>query len=333
MAAERTDTFVAEWDRWEAPSRPSLATRLAAGIWKFARRKPLGAFCGVMIIFFFIVGDIVPSTVNQLSSLAGTGNDPVPYLADVLEENVGFIHHYADADLRNRLAGSSSQHILGTDSTGRDTFSRLLYGARVAIMVSVGGMLIATVIQVLINVPAGYYMGWYDKLMYRIMDVADSLPTLIVLIVILGIWGSGLWAMLIAIGVVLGFGGRPLRGQTIQIMTMPYIEAARACGASDARIMLRYVLPNLLPLIILYSTFRLGIIVLLEATLSFLGFGLTPPFPSWGQMLSLEGRVYMQTNPELAIYPGIAIGLLVFSFNLFGDALRDVLDPRLRGGR
>jgi peptide/nickel transport system permease protein len=139
--------------------------------------------------------------------------------------------------------------------------------------------------------------------------------------------------MLIAIGFVLGFGGRPLRGQTIQIMTMPYIEAARTSGASDTRIMMRYVIPNLLPLIILYSTFRLGIIVLLEATLSFLGFGLTPPFPSWGQMLSLEGRLYMRTNPELAIYPGLAIGLLVFSFNLFGDALRDVLDPRLRGAR
>jgi peptide/nickel transport system permease protein len=334
MAVERRDELiVGEWDSWAAPRRIALPARFTSNVLKFIRRKPLGAFCGVTILFFLIIGDIVPESVNSVSKLLGTGDQPVPYLADILEKNFDFIHHYGQADLRNRLSGSSSEHLLGTDSTGRDTFSRLLYGTRIAIMVSFGGMIIATIIQVIINVPAGYYLGWYDKLMYRIMDMADSLPTLIVLIVILGIWGSGLWAMLIAIGFVLGFGGRPLRGQTIQIMTMPYIEAARTSGASDTRIMMRYVIPNLLPLIILYSTFRLGIIVLLEATLSFLGFGLTPPFPSWGQMLSLEGRLYMRTNPELAIYPGLAIGLLVFSFNLFGDALRDVLDPRLRGAR
>ena len=116
-------------------------------------------------------------------------------------------------------------------------------------------------------------------------------------------------------------------------MSSPFIEAARVLGASDRRIMMKYVLPNVFALVILGATLRLGFVVLLEATLSFLGYGLPPPFPSWGQMLSLEGREYMRTQPGLAIYPGLAIGLLVFSFNLFGDALRDVLDPRLRGSK
>jgi peptide/nickel transport system permease protein len=154
------------------------------------------------------------------------------------------------------------------------------------------------------------------------------------LITILGIFGSGLWEMIIVIGVLGGPGGsRTLRGQTIYVMASPYIEAARVLGAGDRRIMTRYVLPNIFALIILASTLRLGFVVLIEASLSFLGYGLPPPYPSWGQMLSLEGREYMRTQPGLAIYPGLAIGLLVFSYNLFGDALRDVLDPRLRGSR
>jgi peptide/nickel transport system permease protein len=140
--------------------------------------------------------------------------------------------------------------------------------------------------------------------------------------------------MIIVIGVLGGPGGsRTLRGQTIYVMASPYIEAARVLGAGDRRIMTRYVLPNIFALIILASTLRLGAVVLIEASLSFLGYGLPPPYPSWGQMLSLEGREYMRTQPGLAIYPGLAIGLLVFSYNLFGDALRDVLDPRLRGSR
>ena len=138
--------------------------------------------------------------------------------------------------------------------------------------------------------------------------------------------------------IVIGFLGGPpasriIRGQTISIMASPYIEAERVLGASDMRIMFRHILPNVFALIILGSTVRFGTVVLIEASLSFLGFGMPPPFPSWGQMLSIDGREFMRTQPGLAIYPGLAIGLLVFAYNLFGDALRDVLDPRLRGGR
>jgi len=322
-----------ELENWTLLARRPLLARLGTGLWRFGRRKPLGALCGLFILFFVVVGDLVPETLNVASRTAGLSDHPVPYVADLLSENLGFLHHYSQQNLRHRLEGSSSTYLLGTDQIGRDILSRLLYGARTAVMVSFGAVFISTILQVLISMPAGYFGGWYDKVIYRFVDVVDALPTLVVLLVVLGLFGSGLWQMILVIGVLFGFGGRYLRGQTISIVVSPYIEAARVVGASNTRIMMRYVLPNIMPLIILGATLRLGLIVLVEASLSFLGYGLPPPFPSWGQMLSLDGREYMQTQPGLAIYPGLAIGLLVFSFNLFGDALRDVLDPRLRGSR
>jgi peptide/nickel transport system permease protein len=305
-----------------------------SGLGNFARKKPLGFVCGIIVITFMIIGDLVPETLNKVASVTGISNDkPVPYLADQLEKATGVIYPYAKQDLRARLQGPSTRHLLGTDSIGRDILSRLFYGARTAVMVSFGAVFISSSLQILIAIPSGYYGGWYDKVMYRLVDVVDSLPGLVVLITVLGIFGSGLWQMIFVIGFLGGFGGRVLRGQTIYVMSSPFMEAARVIGASDRRIMARYVLPNVFPLVILGATLRLGGVVLQEASLSFLGYGLPPPFPSWGQMLSLEGREYMRTQPGLAIYPGLAIGLLVFSFNLFGDALRDVLDPRLRGRR
>ena len=291
--------------------------------------------CGLVVLFFMIIGDLVPETANKFLSVTNISNSkPVPYMADFLEKNTGIIYPYAKQDLRSRLQGPSSKHLLGTDSIGRDILSRLVYGARTAVMVSFGAVLISETIAATLGIMAGYYGGFVDKFAYRIVDVFQSLPGLVVLITILGIFGSGLWEMIIVIGVLGGpAGSRTLRGQTIYVMASPFIEAARVLGASDRRIMLRYVLPNIFALMILASTLRLGIVVLIEASLSFLGYGLPPPFPSWGQMLSLEGREYMRTQPGLAIYPGLAIGLLVFSYNLFGDALRDVLDPRLRGSR
>ncbi len=195
-------------------------------------------------------------------------------------------------------------------------------------------MLISESIAAAIGVMTAYYGGWTDKVGQRVVDVFSALPYLVVLITILGIFGTGLWQLIIAIGVLGGPGGsRVIRGQVLSIMASPYIEAGRVIGAGDRRIMLTYVLPNVAALIILGSTIRLGGVVLLEASLSFLGYGLPPPFPSWGQMLSIQGREYMRSAPGLAIYPGIAIGIIVFSYNLLGDALRDVLDPRLRGSR
>jgi peptide/nickel transport system permease protein len=325
---------IAEIEGWQAPAQRGFFSRTWQGLVHFARKKPLGFICGAIVIFFMIIGDLVPETLNKITRTAGIADRPVPYLADQLEKHVGFIYPYAKQDLRARLQGPSSKHLLGTDSIGRDILSRLLYGARTAVMVSFGAVLISETIAAVIGIMAGYYGGVVDKFAYRIVDVFQALPGLVVLITVLGIFGSGLWQMIFAIGVIGGPpGSRVIRGQTIYVMASPFIEAARVLGASDRRIMMRYVLPNVFALVVLGSTLRLGFVVLLEASLSFLGYGLPPPFPSWGQMLSLEGREYMRTQPGLAIYPGLAIGLLVFSYNLFGDALRDTLDPRLRGSR
>jgi peptide/nickel transport system permease protein len=325
---------ISEIENWEAQAQQSLPTRIVTGLARFARKKPLGFVCGLVVIFFFFIGDVIPETINKASRTAGLDPAPVPYLADQLEQATSVIYPYAKQDLRARLQGSSSDHLLGTDAIGRDILSRLLYGARSAVMVSFGAVFIQQTLGGSIGIAAGYYGGWLDKALYRIVDVFQALPGLVVLITVLGIFGSGLWQLIIVIGVIFGpTNSRIIRGQTLYVMASPFIEAARVIGAGDRRIMSRYVLPNVFALIMLGATLSLGFVVLLEATLSFLGYGLPPPFPSWGQMLSLEGRQYMRTQPGLAIYPGVAIGILVFSFNLFGDALRDVLDPRLRGSR
>ncbi|HEX5139722.1 MAG TPA: ABC transporter permease [Dehalococcoidia bacterium] len=325
---------IAEIEGWTQPKIEPLFVRMMKGLWKFTRRKPLGAVCGFIVVFFFIVGDVVPETINKVARTAGVADHPVPYVADQLEQAFSFIYPYSKQDLRARLEGSSGKHLLGTDAIGRDILSRLLYGARTAVMVSFGAVAINQLIGASIGIMSGYYGGWVDKGLYRVCDVFQALPGLVVLITVLGIFGSGLWQLVFVIGL---YGGpiqsRVIRGQAVYVMASPFIEAARVIGASDRRIMVRYLLPNVMPLIILNATVSLGFIVLLEASLSFLGYGLPPPFPSWGQMLSLEGRQYMRTQPGLAIYPGVAIGILVFSFNLFGDALRDVLDPRLRGSK
>jgi peptide/nickel transport system permease protein len=325
---------IAEIEGWTQPRQRPLALRILTGLKNFARKKPLGFVCGLVVVFFMVIGDVVPETINKLARTAGIADRPVPYLADALEKRVGFLYPYAKQDLRARLQGSSNKHLLGTDAIGRDILSRLMYGARTAVMVSFGAVFISMTIGASIGIMSGYYGGWVDKGLYRVVDVFQALPGLVVLITILGIFGSGLWQLVLVLGVVGGpIQSRTIRGQTIYVMSSPFIEAARVIGAGDRRIMMRYVLPNVFALIILNATISLGFIVLLEASLSFLGYGLPPPFPSWGQMLSLEGRQYMRTQPGLAIYPGLVIALLVFSFNLFGDALRDVLDPRLRGSR
>src|SRR3954452_1774539 len=336
---------IAEIEGWDTSGEKPFLQRVVSGVITFARKKPLGAICGFIVIFFILLGDLVPETTNKAAktpviipgahvTVKPDMGKPIPYFADFLEKHTSFVYPYAKQDLRARLQGPSSKHWLGTDSIGRDILSRLIYGARTAVMVSFGAVFISETLAAFIGIMSGYYGGKVDMIAFRVVDVFQALPGLVVLITILGIFGSGLWQLIFVIGVI---GGPPasrvIRGQTIYVMASPYIEAARVLGASDRRIMMKYVLPNVFALVILGATLRLGVVVLLEASLSFLGYGLLPPFPSWGQMLSLEGREYMRTQPGLAIYPGVAIGILVFSFNLFGDALRDVLDPRLRGSK
>ena len=292
------------------PAAPSDWRRWARAAGRLARQQPLGLF-GLLVVL-------------ALAVLA------LPQVAEVTAP-----YPYAKQDLRHRLEGPSSSHLLGTDGQGRDTLSRLIYGVRITVVVGFGAVAISELIAATIGVISGYYGGWFDKLFQRLVDIAQSLPNLVVLITVLGVMGSSLGAMVLAIGIVTGPGGsRLIRSQVLSLMSRPYVEAARVVGATDSRIMLTHILPNVLPLIILGASLRIGAVVLLEASLSFLGFGLPPPFPSWGQMLTLDGREYLRRAPGLAIFPGLAIGVAVFSFNVLGDALRDVLDPRLRrGGR
>jgi peptide/nickel transport system permease protein len=322
---------IAEIEGWTEEREAGFLGRVFRGLVHFARKKPLGFACGVIVLVFMLVGDLVPESINKITRTVGLGQH-MPYLANVLRDHTGIVHPYEKQYIAHRLEGSSAQFLLGTDPIGRDVFSRLVYGARVAVMVSFGTVFLSQSIGTIIGIASAYYGGLVDKLLYRIVDVFQALPGLILFITILGLFGSGLWPMIVVLGVLGGpIVSRFTRGQAIQVMASPFIESARVLGASDRRIMIRYVLPNIFAIIILGATLQLGGIVLIEATLSFLGYGLPPPYPSWGQMLSLEGRNYMRTAPGLAIYPGLAIGLLVFAFNLFGDALRDVLDPRLRG--
>ena len=277
------------------------------GVWRFARRKPLG-FVGLVLVAIFLAAALFAPLI-------------APY-------------DYKQQQLRRRLEPPSRDHILGTDSIGRDVFSRLVYGARVSVTVGFGAVLITAALATVIGIVSGYFGGWFDKIVQRIVEIWQALPGLIVLITILGIFGSGLVPMILAIGIV-GAGGasRIYRSTVMSLRENTYVLGARSLGATDLRILLVHILPNVAPLILVLATVGLGGVILAESSLSFLGFGLPPPAPSWGQMLSIEGREYMRTAPGLAVFPGLAIGLAVFGFNVLGDALRDVLDPRLRGGR
>jgi peptide/nickel transport system permease protein len=313
---------------WTTPTTAPLFSRIRRGLFGFARRKPLGFICGIIVVFLIVIGDLFPIMINGAFGLSGV-NVRLPLVAEQIAP-----YDFEQQHLRNRLEAPSSSHWLGTDSLGRDILSRLLYGARVSIIVAFGAVAISQIMATVIGITSAYYGSWFDTITQRFVDMFQALPNLVVLITILGMFGSGIWQMTVAIGLLAGPpASRLIRGQVIAIMATPYIEGARVVGARDGRIMLVYVLPNVMALVILGATLRLGSVILTEASLSFLGFGLPPPFPSWGQMLSLEGRQYMLQQPLLALLPGIAIAISVFSFNLLGDALRDVLDPRLRGGR
>ena len=222
---------------------------------------------------------------------------------------------------------------MGTDTLGRDVYSRVVYGASVSVTVGFGAVLLANVVAALIGITSGYFGGAYDICVQRVVDAWQSFPFLVVILSMMAVLGPGMLNLVLALGVLgAAAGSRVIRGATISVMQNAYVEAARALGAGHLRIMLRYLLPNVAATIIILATIGLGAAILAESALSFLGFGVPPPYPSWGAMLSGSGRSFMYRAPWMAIWPGAAISLAVFGFNMLGDALRDVLDPRLRGG-
>lgn len=226
----------------------------------------------------------------------------------------------------------SEQFWLGTDALGRDVLSRIIYGARISMIVGFSATSLSILISVLVGITSGFFGGKYDLVMQRLVDAWMIFPGLVVLIVAISITGPGMWAIIFVLALVYGIpGSRIIRGATLSTKENTYVHAANSIGASAMRQLVRHILPNIMaPIIILFTT-RLAAVILAEATLSFLGLGVPPPTPTWGGMLH-QARGYMLNAPLLAVWPGLALTIAVYGINVFGDALRDLLDPRLRGG-
>jgi len=238
-----------------------------------------------------------------------------------------------EIDILNRLQSPSAQHILGTDQLGRDTFSRLIYGARISVIIGLSATSLAAIISIIMGIITGYIGGKLDMLVQRFVDAWMSFPAILLLITVMSIVGTGMLQIIVVLGLLFGItGSRVVRSAAIAIKENVYVDAAKAIGSSTSRILIRHILPNIMaPIIVLYTT-NIGAVILAEATLSFLGFGVPPGTASWGSMLSWEGRKYMQMVPALALWPGLALAIVVYAINMLGDAVRDLLDPRLRGG-
>lgn len=273
---------------------------------RMVREKPLGTVGGIITVVFFLVGIfanfIAPHGMNE-----------------------SFPGEY--------LKSPSLEFWLGTDNLGRDVLSRIIFGAQISMMVGLFGMAISTSISTAIGTLSGFFGGTFDLIVQRLVDAWMCFPMLIILITIMSILGGGLAQIVIVLGVVWGIGGsRIVRSAVISIKNNVYIEAARSIGSSTPKMLFQHILPNVAaPIIILFTT-GMPALILTEASLSFLGFGIPPPTPSWGGMLSTQGRRFMVIAPWLAIWPGLALSLVVYGINMFGDGIRDILDPRLKGG-
>jgi len=239
-----------------------------------------------------------------------------------------------EVDMGARLQAPSWAHPFGTDNLGRDLLSRCIYGAQISVVIGLMVAAISTCLSALIGIVSGYFGGKVDMLVQRFVDAWMSFPGLIVLIVVASVFGSGITQIITTLGLLIGIGGsRIVRSAVVSVREDMYIHAAKSIGASPLRILWRHVLPNVLaPLIVLFTS-SVGTAILAESGLSFLGLGVPPPHPTWGGMLSGNGRTYMLQGPWLALAPGLCLTLAVYAINVFGDALRDMLDPRMRGAR
>lgn len=332
MATREEALPLAELERVQ---QPLLGRWLAGTLW-FVRRKPLGAFGAVILILTFVVAVFSPLMIR---------------------------FPYTEVHFGEGLQWPNGTYWLGTDQLGRDFYSRMVIGSQVTILAGLGTVILAAVLSLLVGGISGYLGGKVDMAVQRVVDVWVALPPIFLLLTFVAVLGTGgtgflglgrgpdvgldpkdgdwIWftffrstVVIFSLGIIFaGYGARIIRGAVISIRENAYIDAARALGASDVRILMSYVFPNVLPVVIILATLNLGVAVLAEATISFLGFGIQAPFPTWGRMLSEEGRLYGPGNEYLMLIPGLAIFIAVYGFNMLGDALRDVLDPRLRGLR
>jgi peptide/nickel transport system permease protein len=289
----------------EVRVRRPLPWAIGRGLLRFVRRKPLGAF-GALVALLLIVAAILAPAV-------------APHDPNLIDANMV-------------IRAPSADHLMGTDNFGRDIFSRILYGSRVSVQVSTLAIAISVALGTTVGLASGYLGGWVDMIMQRFVDSCLAIPPLVLALVLVGFFTPSIRLLIIALGFVFSLGLiRLVRGAVLSAKQNVYVEAARALGAQDIRIMVRHILPNVTAPIIVVATAQLGSVILAEASLSFLGFGPPPPNATWGSMLSGESRYYMTVAWWMAVFPGVAITLAVLGFNLLGDALRDVWDPRLRG--
>jgi peptide/nickel transport system permease protein len=287
------------------PAAPRGHGSVGSALRRFIRKKPLGAAGGLLMavmVFTAIFADAL-STYDPIAT-----------------------------DAANTLAPPSTDHWLGSDHLGRDIYSRIVHGARVSLIVGLASTLLGSVLGGIIGLLSGYVGGKTDLVAQRLLDILQGLPLLVLALVMSASLGPSIQNVVIAISIpIIPRAGRVIRSSVLSIREMQYVEAAGAVGVGHLRIAFRHILPNTMGPFIVLCTAQLGSAILVEATLSFLGLGVPEPYPSWGRMLSVSAAEYAQKAPHLVMFPGVAISLAVFGSNLLGDALRDTLDPRLRG--
>ncbi len=287
-------------------SEPKRRAGLADFFIRLSREQPLGTACGIIVLILILVA----------------------IFADVLAP-----YDYREMHLADRLTGSSARYLLGTDQLGRDFMSRLIYGARISIFVGLAATTLNVVVAVLIGGTSGFLGGKLDLAVQRFVDAWMCFPGLLLLLTIMSMVGRGIPQIIVVLGITGGIGGsRTVRGAVIGVKENDYFQAAKAIGSSKWRTFIRHVLRNIAAPIIIIFSISIGGVIMSEASLSFLGFGLPVKIPSWGGLLSREGRQYMEVAPRLALLPGLCLTIVVYCFNIFGDAVRDLLDPRLKGG-
>ena len=272
---------------------------------RMVKDKPLGTF-GLAVVLVMLVMALFAESLS-------------PYPHD-------------DVRLIDRLQAPSWSHPMGTDHVGRDMLSRVIYGARVSLIVGISATALNIAVAVLVGGSSGYLGGKFDLGVQRFVDAYIAFPGLLLLLTLMSIVGQGLMQIIFVLGISGGLGGsRILRGAVIAIKENDYILAAHAIGSERWRTFIRHVLPNVVPIIIIGFSITIGGVIISEASISFLGFGLPREIPTWGGLLSQEGRQFMEIAPWLAFWPGACLTLVIYCLNMFGDAMRDLLDPRLRG--
>ena len=273
---------------------------------RLVKEKPLSILAGVVILLLMLVA----------------------IFADVLAP---FPHD--EVNIVDRMQAPSGRYLLGTDQLGRDLLSRLIFGAQISLTVGLAATTVNVVVAVLIGGISGFFGGRLDLAVQRFVDAWMAFPGLLLLLTIMSLVGRGVPQIIVVLGVTGGIGGsRVIRGAVIGVKENVYFQAAEAIGSTRSRTLIRHVLPNIGAPIIIIFTINVGAVIISEAALSFLGFGLPISVPSWGGMLSREGREFMEVAPRLALWPGLCLTIVVYCLNMFGDAVRDLLDPRLRGG-